>query len=333
MLKKKFNPKQKEKAVLALIKGNVSIHNVCKKYKCSRFSLWRWKHLYDGTQKSLENKSQRPLTPHPNSQTQEEMSNILTVLDQHPTAGYLELWGILKNDYNYTRHYMTLIKYIRKNNLRPFQEKNKYIPQRYDTPIMLARKFQLDVKYVPLHCYKNNENNTKRYYQYTIIDEATRERFMHAYTELSAANSCNFIHKAINYFGYIPDVIQTDNGSEFTNSRKRNSTKIHMVDALLNSLNIKHQLTKPYTPRHNGKVERSHRKDNLYFYKYLTFTDIYDLNRQLYAWRARYNKIPLTVFKNEFGKSTMQSPVEKRIELLNKIKLTGNVDHVRFVNN
>ena len=29
---------------------------------------------------------------------------------------------------------------------------------------------------------------------------------------------------------------------------------------------IQHKLIKPYTPRHNGKVERSHRKDNEYFY-------------------------------------------------------------------
>ena len=29
----------------------------------------------------------------------------------------------------------------------------------------------------------------------------------------------------------------------------------------LKELNIKHKLIKSYTPRHNGKVERSHRKN------------------------------------------------------------------------
>lgn len=37
--------------------------------------------------------------------------------------------------------------------------------------------------------------------------------------------------------------------------------KIHPVDILLKSLNIHHKLIKPRTPRHNGKVERSHRND------------------------------------------------------------------------
>ena len=34
--------------------------------------------------------------------------------------------------------------------------------------------------------------------------------------------------------------------------------KIHPLDALLNELNIIHKLIRPRTPRHNGKVERSH---------------------------------------------------------------------------
>jgi len=33
----------------------------------------------------------------------------------------------------------------------------------------------------------------------------------------------------------------------------------------LEELGIRHKLIKVYTPRHNGKVERSHRKDNEYF--------------------------------------------------------------------
>ncbi len=31
-------------------------------------------------------------------------------------------------------------------------------------------------------------------------------------------------------------------------------------------LGIRHKLIRPYTPRHNGKVERSHREDQRRFY-------------------------------------------------------------------
>ena len=39
-----------------------------------------------------------------------------------------------------------------------------------------------------------------------------------------------------------------------------------MFENQLKKHGIEHKLIRPYTPRHNGKVERSHRKDNEYFY-------------------------------------------------------------------
>ena len=36
-------------------------------------------------------------------------------------------------------------------------------------------------------------------------------------------------------------------------------------------LNIRHKLIRPYTPRHNGKVERSHREDQKRFYSCHSF--------------------------------------------------------------
>ena len=49
----------------------------------------------------------------------------------------------------------------------------------------------------------------------------------------------------------------------------------------LKELNIKHKLIKPYTPRHNGKVERSHKKDQERFYHNKVFFSFEDLvNRQ-----------------------------------------------------
>ena len=66
---------------------------------------------------------------------------------------------------------------------------------------------QLDVKYVPLQC---NGTDNKRYYQSTIIDEATRERFLYAYEECTSWTTVNFVSKAIEYFGYTPKIIQTN---------------------------------------------------------------------------------------------------------------------------
>ena len=44
---------------------------------------------------------------------------------------------------------------------------------------------------------------------------------------------------------------------------------------------INHKLIPPRTPWHNGKVERSHRNDQRYFYDWETFTSVEELNRKL----------------------------------------------------
>jgi transposase InsO family protein len=61
---------------------------------------------------------------------------------------------------------------------------------------------------------------------------------------------------------------------------------MNMFELRLSILGIRHKLIRPYTPRHNGKVERSHRKDNERFYAVNTFTSFNDFRLKL----ARYNK-------------------------------------------
>ena len=48
-----------------------------------------------------------------------------------------------------------------------------------------------------------------------------------------------------------------------------------------------------YTPRHNGKVERSHRKDNEEFYASHTFYSFEDFNVQLARRNREYNNFPM----------------------------------------
>lgn len=84
---------------------------------------------------------------------------------------------------------------------------------------------------------------------------------------------------SIEYFGYTPEIIQTDNGFEFTHFK--DTQRIHPFDILCNKLGIRHQLIIPRTPRHSGKVERSHRNDDERFYKKLSFYSYEDLKTQM----------------------------------------------------
>jgi len=84
----------------------------------------------------------------------------------------------------------------------------------------------------------------------------------------------------------------SDNGFEFTKRFK--SDKPSLFEKTLSELGIKHKLIRPFTPRHNGKVERSHRKDNERFYAVRTFYSFDDFSKQLSIYNKRdYNNFPM----------------------------------------
>ena len=62
-----------------------------------------------------------------------------------------------------------------------------------------------------------------------------------------------------------------------------------LFETTLSELGIRHKLIMPYTPRHNGKVEHSHRKDNEHFYTTHRFDFSEDFRTQLVRWNRAYN--------------------------------------------
>ena len=277
---------------------------ICRKYKISKASLMRWNKRYDGTRESLEDRSHRPHSQHPNAHTEEELKWIRDYHRRNPHISICELYGKLRTDKAYSRHPLSLYRVFVRLGYRQKPEstkkKSKHLKP-YATPDRIGVKWQLDVKYVPTACYTKGAE--ERFYQYTMIDEASRERFIYPYKEQSGYSTEDFIKRAIVYFGYKPETIQTDNGSEFTNFS--NTNRVHAMDVLCQELGIKHKLIRPRTPWHNGKVERSHRNDQERFYNYLSFYSYEDLKNQMKRWLYRSNRIPMAVLG-------WISPYEKR---------------------
>lgn len=294
-------------AVQLYRKGN-SISFVCRRYKISKASLMRWNKRFDGTKESLVDKSHKPHTPHPNAHTEIELKWIKDYIRRNPNISMLELYGKLRINKGYSRHACSLFRILRK--LGYYKQKQhqykKYIPKPYDTPKTLGIKWQLDVKYVPKACYVGEIPD--KFYQYTVIDEASRERFIYPYREQSSYSTIDFVKRAIVYFGYQPEIIQTDNGQEFTYIIKTDKT--HPFDNFCNDLGITHKLIRPRTPRHNGKVERSHRNDNERFYKYLSFYSYNDLLLQMKRYLNRSNNIPMQTLN-------WLSPIQMRHKIIN----------------
>ncbi len=286
-----------------LYRTGVGVEFVTRRYKISKRSLMRWNKQFDGTKESLMDKSHRPKTQHPNAHTEEELKWIHDLHHRNPHISVCELYGKLRVNKGYKRHPGSLYRIYKSlgfsSKAPSTKEKRKNKP--YDTPKQIGIKWQMDVKCVPSACYVGEQPD--KFYQYTIIDEASRERFIYPYMEQSSYSTVDFIKRAIKYFGYRPLVLQTDNGSEFTHTQKTN--RVHLLDALCAQLNIEHKCIRPRTPWHNGKVERSHRNDQERFYNFLKFYSYDDLCKQMKVYLYRSNRIPMQVLG-------WMNPIEKR---------------------
>lgn len=124
------------------------------------------------------------------------------------------------------------------------------------------------MKFIPDTCVVwDAKAQGEKFYQYTAIDEYLRFRYIEGFRGHTTHTSAVFLEYMLAAFPFPVECVQTDNGAEFT-KRLLSSGKctLTLFEASLKQRGIRHKLTKPYTPRHNGKVERSHRKNNEYFY-------------------------------------------------------------------
>jgi transposase InsO family protein len=213
---------------------------------------------------------------------------------RNPNAGLVVFWVKLCQ-HGYTRSISGLYKVLTATGQQPEKLPNpKYVPKPYEAMQYPGQRGQIDVKFVPTSCLVGEAATDGGYFQYTFIDEYSRFRYLEAFKEHSTYSSSEFIKHCVQKFPFAIECIQTDNGSEFTNrlnnSKKRKPT---LFEKTLAELGIRHKLIKPYTPRHNGKVERSHRKDNEYFYASHKFFSFDDFQKQLAVWERKYNAFPM----------------------------------------
>lgn len=262
------------------------------KFKTNRQYIYRWKKRFDGSIESLRDKSRRP-HHHPNQHTPEEIKLISDMRKRNPDAGLVVFWVKLRKR-DYKRSVTGLYRFLRKRGIMAVHPPNpKYVPKPYTQMDHPGQKVQVDVKFVPSVCLVN-EAKGKKFYQYTAIDEYSRWRYVEAFEEHSTYSSAIFLEHLIKAFPYRIECIQTDNGTEFTNRFTTQRDKPTLFQEHLAAHGIEHKLIRPYTPRHNGKVERSHRKDNERFYATHTFYSFKDFQQQLKRYNYRdYNHFPM----------------------------------------
>lgn len=254
----------------------------------SRQAIYEWREKYDGSWKSLMDKSHRPKS-HPKQHTEAEKRLILHHYARNKDDKIV-LWAKLRQK-RYSRSYTSLVRVLGKWLRDEETAKRKAMkPKPYKRAEYPGQKIQVDVKFVPNYCAANGQ----KYYQFTAIDECTRIVFREMYDEHSTYSAKDFLEKVLKDFPFPVREVQTDNGTEFTNALLvvKAAHKSLFEQALLDMDIIYHRI-RIATPRHNGKVERQHRIDEQRFYKKMKMYNLEDGRKQL----ARYNKWSNTIPK------------------------------------
>ncbi len=267
-------------------------HGVTKtslRYRLSRKNIYKWLSRWDGTWQSLVDRSRRPHhSPRSQSKSEEKMvkrygrqyrDDLLLGYQKAKAYGYTRSYGCFKRTVN------RLLGKPGKKKRRPPK------PKPYQRAAYPGQKLQLDVKYVPSYCVADG----RKYYQFTAKDECSRWTYREMYDEHSTYSARDFLEKLVRKAPFPIRAIQTDNGTEFTNALlvTKSKHKTLFEEALL-EMGIAYHRIRIATPRHNGKVERQHRTDELRFYRKLRMYSLEDGRRQLARYQALSNDYIMT---------------------------------------
>lgn len=279
-------------------------------YHTSPSNIYRWRKIYKDSGnniESLRSKSRKPKT-HPNSHTESEIKLIKDLRRRNPNIGLQDLWLKLRKR-GYTRTIQGLAKVLNRLQM-PTNPKSKRSPtckknKPYEQMSYPGQKIQIDVKYVPKEClspkFIEKYGNTDLF-QYTAIDEYSRYRILCGYREHNTYSSSLFLCQVVSGFkvlGIEVECVQIDNGTEFTKQFSAKDKNNHsMFEVTARRLKVKVKRIKPHTPKHNGKVERSHREDRKLFYSEIIranklITDENDFKKRLKRHQDRTNDRPM----------------------------------------
>lgn len=261
------------------------------RYKVTRQFVYFWVRRYHNDDiHTLADRSHRPLH-HPKQHCEQELKWIKDLRRRNPDMGLIDFWLRMKQLHGYSRSVSSLYRVMRSLGMfKNKKKRNKRVNKPYKTPSVPGEKLQMDVKYVPSACLVG-ELKGKKLYQYTAIDEATRLRYLSFYEEHSTFSSTKFLMECIHFFPFRIQCVQTDNGNEFTNRLR--SEKKTLFEEALKINEIEYHPIRPATPRHNGKVERSHREDQKRFYNKTTFYSLQDAHTQLKKYLKKSNNRPM----------------------------------------
>lgn len=249
-----------------------------KKLNISQQTISKWKNRnFTNDKSSRPNKIQYCYT--------EEQEKIIVSLRKSTWFSKEEIHEMLPSFNVENISISTIYNIFKKNNInkQPQEIKEKYKTFKEYDPGFL----HIDVTYLP-------KINGQKTYLFVAIDRATRMIFYWIYENKNAKNAEDFLEKCLEFFPFKIEKILTDNGLEFTNkllkSKKRKPCeKVSLFDEKCKENNVEHRLTKPFTPKTNGMVERSNYTIKHGTLKKETYKNIDEMSESLVKFLQHYN--------------------------------------------
>jgi transposase len=288
-----------------------SISQVAKEFHTTRLTVRKWVTRFSGAMASLKNVSKAPKTPF--RRMSEKTEKLLVQFRRnHPSLGY-----------DYVHHYLLdngCDEIPSKSSVYAIWRKHDLLPKRYtkhekkkDLRAIKSKykpfeKIQIDVKElrdIPnildqslLLGLQKQKELPNRYglpmYQYTARDVKTGALFTslaYMHNRHTAAIFADRVLTHLKAHGIIPRVIQTDNGSEFVNTRDATDERSLFVQVVTRNQQTKHRRIPPGAKTWQSDVETSHWIIEREFYDVVKANSDHNFIDKLRAYQWGFNVI------------------------------------------
>jgi transposase InsO family protein len=310
-MRKNRNQSIREKVHLFYLAATLqNISEACARRGVSRdfFHTW-WKRLKESKFRieALQPRSRRPKKS-PTKISERVEIRIRYLRRVHGEGAEMLMYRLQKEGYVISKSTVQYVLNRRRREAKPKKPKLRVHQKRYELPVP-GQRVQLDVKHA------GTLFTGQKIYVYNAIDECTRWKYAKAFLSYSAEKTVEFLIEMQHRFPFPIQCIQTDNGTEFTNRLvitfvDGQPKTLHPMEKWCKENGIRQRLIPPGEKELNGKVERSHRIDDEYFYSQAPRETIDAFNKGLGRWTQNY------LLKRPHGGLNGMTPFEKWEERL-----------------
>ena len=270
-----------QKMKIAMIKKVIAKEQTIKEsveqFQVSRQTISKWIARYKyGGEALLQPKKSGPKNKIPWNKTEKKTEDIVVELGLHNSQkGPDWISDELEYEYDIKMNQSTVYRILKRRGLRyggEYKKVKRHI--KHYTKDIPGREIQLDASF-PF-------GYQKAAIIFDAIDDCSRWVYGKIYEKHNADATISFLQELIDRSPFQILAIRTDQGTEFIN---------YKVREFLVEKGIEHNINPPYTPQHNGKIERFHRtlKNDAVYAHWCFHDDIDTLNYKFSQFLAFYN--------------------------------------------